>query len=222
MSFVSQCFLYFTRSTFRSSLVLFLLWPSAASVASTGITIGPTDKKGCIELCEDLVYDCARYVLAGDMCTLFSHEPPHHSGFATPMPSQEKCDAFGQAAGMNVRWQRNSDRDGGWCIEGPPKGPTGTPPAPDLTKELSTDWGTLHLSRDGNRYEGYYREPNRTMAGTLKLEGNQWVFEGEWGRKDDPDHKGGFRFVFSSQTAFNGLWWYDWSERDKKPWNSTR
>ena len=93
--------------------------------------------------------------------------------------------------------------------------------APDLTRVWSSSYGGIHLTRNGDTYEGWYAEENNTIRGTLSNQGGTWIFAGEWGRKDDPGNKGGFRFTFTSPTAFTGNWWYDSNPSSTTSWTGS-
>jgi len=77
---------------------------------------------------------------------------------------------------------------------------------PAIYSVFTSSYGDIHWD------EGYYGDPNKTLAVSVIREDRAhavWVVEGRWGRVDDPDHVGGFEFWFSSACSFSGWWWYD-------------
>ena len=98
------------------------------------------------------------------------------------------------------------------------KAPVG---APDLIRVWSSSYGEIHLTRSGNTYEGWYGNENSTIRGTLSNQRGTWIFAGEWGRKNNPDYKGGFWFMFTNPTAFTGNWWHDSSPSSTIPWTGS-
>ena len=77
---------------------------------------------------------------------------------------------------------------------------------PNLAKPWSSSYGILHW------HAGWYGDENKTIAIDDQYwdeEAGNYVVRGRWGRKNDPDYKGGFSFDFSSACNFAGDWWYD-------------
>ncbi|MEO1224613.1 MAG: hypothetical protein AAFX92_10325 [Pseudomonadota bacterium] len=80
---------------------------------------------------------------------------------------------------------------------------------PDIYRVFTSTYGEIHWQ------EGYYDEPNNTIAIEDIYEDRDravWVVEGSWGRLNDPDRHGGFEFLFSSPCQFAGRWWYSGSD----------
>jgi len=76
---------------------------------------------------------------------------------------------------------------------------------PDIYRVFASTYGEIHWQ------EGYYDEPNNTIAIEDIYEDRDravWVVEGSWGRLNDPDRHGAFEFLFSSPCQFAGIWWY--------------
>ena len=77
---------------------------------------------------------------------------------------------------------------------------------PAIYSVFTSSYGDIHWD------EGYYGDPNKTLAVSDIREDRAhavWVVEGRWARVDDPDRVGGFEFWFSSACSFSGWWWYD-------------
>ena len=68
---------------------------------------------------------------------------------------------------------------------------------PDLTVPWYSQYGTVKLTHlGGDRYDGTYGGPTKTLNGTLERQGFRWVFHGRWGRKPPSSYAGHFHFVF--------------------------
>ncbi len=196
--------------TAKRPILLLFLFVLPGTLLAQALSIGPVSRQECKRLCTDLVYDCKDSVYSNSgMCTIISHTPDFYSGIAVKVPSQQECDDIKKQ--MGTEWEMQK----GWCVEVPPKAPAG---APDLTRVWSSSYGGIHLTRNGNTYEGWYGKENKTIRGMLSNQGGTWIFAGEWGRKNDPGYKGGFRFTFTSPTAFTGNWWYDSNPSSTTPW----
>ena len=204
--------------------VFLLVIACPGMLMAQALSISADNKKQCEQLCADLVFDCKPPPLYHNgMCTIITYTPDYYSGIAVALSDANQCAALGRHMGTDweYEWVKKKTADGrGWCVEVPSGAPAGQSGglAPDLTREWNTPYGNLHLTRNGDTFEGWYGVENKTIKGKLSFESGQWVFQGEWGRKNNPNHKGGFHWTFKDREHFTGTWWYDWSPSQTTAW----
>lgn len=90
------------------------------------------------------------------------------------------------------------------------------PAVPDLNKPWTSDFGNIVWG------QAYYDNPDKTLEADFWYysDENEYVMQGGWGRKSNPEEKGMFVFKFSHDgKSFKGFYTNDNNpEQGQKPW----
>lgn len=90
---------------------------------------------------------------------------------------------------------------------------------PIFNCDWTSTWGKIYWTISGDQVTGWYGTENKLLTGTLEKDLNgTYVLRGEWSRKNNPNKRGGFSFVFDSPTSFKGTYWYEGNPDATSKW----
>lgn len=89
---------------------------------------------------------------------------------------------------------------------------------PNMWQVYDTNYGDLSWGA------GWYGNQNNSLTFSAPIWDEQrqnYYIEGLWGRRNDQNQRGGFRFDFAGSCNFSGHWWYEATPNEKTAWTGS-